>query len=84
MTTYVPALIMIASKKQNHTLFSKRQAPSRERNIISNQIRSYIRRVHGTKHQETTILTIGPNQRKRPKNIQKQITAKFQKKVISI
>ena len=59
-------LITIVSNNDYMQCFRSKLVLSRKLNKISNQIRSKIIRVHGTKHQETT-LTKAPNDRKRSK-----------------
>ena len=73
VTTYVPDTKKDCIEKTISYFFRNQQLL----NSKQNEARSHIRRVHDIKHQETTILTIGPNQRKRPKNIQKQNTAEI-------
>ena len=77
MTTYVPDINDDCIKETiSYTFLSICKFQAAHQNIISNQIRSQIRRVHGTKHHETKY---SPTDQilKTTKNIQKQFTAIF-------
>ena len=65
-------LIKIVSKKPFQPFFSNQQLL----NSKQNKTRSYIRMVHGIKHQETKF-TIGLNHRKRPKIFKNKIQLNF-------